>query len=211
MTLSSLPSNVVNSTGGPVEGAGEAVFLERLFTAVRERMGGDFERFTFVVHRRRHGELPGRPIQLDPGGPDRVLLLLADECEVFPVSEFRSYRAIFRAYGFPCGGASGIHGLPVSYQNAAGLAEPVPFENRGVSVFFSGCLNSSRVDLYRQFAPLPLLPKRNLPLRHLRELVRRGIARAGGPREFDTTFPGGIIRFTEAFGTGMASQWRMVS
>lgn len=204
--ISRATDNVVNSTGSPVEVTDDSIFLERLFDSLRQEMRGDFQRFTFVVHRRTHGELPGRTIRLDPGGPDRVLLLLADECEVFPVEDFRSYKAIFRAYGFSRGGATRVHSLPVSYLNAAGLAEPMPFQERSHSVFFSGCLNSSRVDIYRQFAPLPLLPRRNLPVRQVRELVRRVIARSGGARDFDSAFPGGCIRFTNAFGAGMAPE-----
>lgn len=203
MSLSNLPTNIVNSTGGAVEAAAESVFLQRLFSALEECMRDDFQRFTFVVHRRTHGELAGRPICLDPGGPNRVLILLADECEVFPTEEFRTYRAIFRSYGFPRGGESRVHCLPVAYQNAAGLAEPVPFQERKRSCFFSGYLNSSRVDFYKQFTRVPWLPAGNTPFRKVRELARRAIARSSGGTVFDDAFPGACIRFTEAFGKGM--------
>lgn len=197
------PLNVVNSTGERLDAQGETVFLSRLLDALHLRMGDDFKRFTFVVHRRAHGELPGRKIALDPGDDERILILLSDECEVFPVECFGSYRAIFRAYGAPPGGASRIHSFPIGYLNAAGLAEPVPFARRTCPVFFSGCLNSSRVDLYKQYANVPWLPKRNLPWRPLRELARRSISRFQQKRIFDDAYPGACIRFTAGFGQGL--------
>jgi len=200
---STFPENVVNSTGSPLSAGNESVFLKRFFDALHARMGPEFARFTFVVHWRAHGELPGREISLDPGGNDKVLILMADECEVFPLEGFRAYRAIFRAYGAPPGGTSRIHPFPVGYFNAAGSVEPVPFEQRTCPVFFSGCLNSSRVDLYKQFARIPWLPERNLPMRTLRELARRVISRFHPKRNFDDTYPGACIRFTAGFGQGL--------
>jgi len=197
------PPNVVNSRGESLSACGEEIFLIRIFNALQALMGPDFTRFTFVVHWRAHGELPGREITLGPGGDDKVLILLADECEVFPLERFRAYRAIFRAYGAPPGGSSRIHPFPVGYLNAVGSVVPVPFEQRTCPVFFSGCLNSNRVDLYKQFARIPWLPKRNLPTRTLRELARRAVSRFHPEKNFDEAYPGACIRFTAGFGQGL--------
>ena len=51
------------------------------------------------------------------------------------------------------------HAFPVGYHNAAGSAEPVDFDQRGISVFFSGYLNRNRLDLYKQFRPVWWLPR----------------------------------------------------
>lgn len=199
------PPNVVGSTGAPLEAHGETVFLGRIFQALAGRMGPDFHRLTFVVHRRSFGEFAGKPIQLDPGGPDRVLIVIADEREVFPCEEFRSYRAVFRAYGAPEGGASGVHVFPVGYLNAAGLAEPVEFGQRRISVFFSGYLNRNRLDLYKQFRPVWWLPKRNLSKnKYVREVARRAIEKLTKERSFPDAIPEGQIAFTEWFGKGLA-------
>ncbi len=198
-------SNVVDSTGAPLEAHGETVFLQRVFSALRERMGDDFGRFTFVVHRRVFGEFAGRSIRLDPGGPERVLIVLADECEVFPCEEFLFYRAVFRAYGAPEGGASQIHAFPVGYLNAAGRAESVDFERRRITAFFSGYLNRNRLDLYKQFRPVWWLGKRNLSKnRYVRELARRAIEKLTKERSFPGAVAGGHIAFTEWFGKGLA-------
>jgi hypothetical protein len=199
------PPNVVNSTGGAVHADGDRLFLTRLFDALAARMGGDFRRFTFVVHRWVFGELAGTRIPLDPGGPDRVLIVTSDEREVFPCEEFLSYRHIFRAYGSPGGGTSRIHSFPVEYFNAAGSAEPVPFDQRRISAFFSGYLNRNRLDVYKQFRPVWWLPKRNLPSnRYVREIGRRAIEKLTKERNFPDAIPGGRVAFTEWFGKGLA-------
>lgn len=199
------PTNVVGSLGAPLEAHGETLFLQRIFAALEARMRDDFRKLTFVVHRRVFGEFAGKPISLDPGGPDRVLIVIADEREVFPCEEFLSYRVVFRAYGAPEGGASRIHAFPVGYLNAAGLAEPVDFARRGITAFFSGYLNRNRLDLYKQFRPVWWLPKRNLSRNKcVREIARRGVEKLTKERSFPSAVPGGHIAFTEWFGKGLA-------
>jgi hypothetical protein len=201
---SPFPANVVNSLGAPLDAQGETVFLLRLFGALQERMLGDFQRFTFVVHRRVFGEFAGKPINLDPGGDDRVLIVIADEREAFPCEEFRSYRAVFRSYGAPKGGSSKIHPFPVGYLNAAGQAEPVQFEQRKHSVFFSGYLNRNRIDLYKQFRPVWWLPRKNLKSKYTKELARRAVEKLTTERSFPNAVPSGHVAFTEWFGKGLA-------
>jgi hypothetical protein len=203
---SAFPANVVNSTNGPIHSGGDSVFLIRQFDALRRRMGAEFERFTFVVHHWAFGQFAGTLIPLDPGGPNRVLVVVGDEKEVFPVEEFSSYRVIFRAYGNPAGGASRVHSFPAGYLDAAGEAEPVSFQERGNSVFFSGYLNRNRVDLYKQFRHVWWLPRRNLKTRHSRELARRIIEKFYPKRQFEGTLPGARIGFTKWFGKGLAPE-----
>lgn len=200
-----LPPNIVDSVGAPLEAHGETVFLQRIFAALQSKLGDDFRKLTFVVHRRVFGEFAGKPIHLDPGGPNRVLIVIADEREVFPCEEFLSYQAVFRAYGAPTGGNSKIHPFPVGYLNAAGNAEPIPFDHRKLSVFFSGYLNRNRLDLYKQFRPVWWLPKRNLPHnKYVREVARRAVEKLTKERDFPNAVPGGRIAFTEWFGKGLA-------
>jgi hypothetical protein len=200
------PANVVNSLGAPLDAQGETVFLQRVFNALLERMRDDFQRFTFVVHRRVFGEFAGKPIQVDAGGENRVLIVIADEREVFPCEEFLSYRAVFRSYGAPVGGSSRIHSFPVGYLNAAGGTEPVDFNQREYSVFFSGYLNRNRLDLYKQFRPVWWLPRKNLRSRYTKEIARRAVERLTSERSFPDAIPGGHIAFTEWFGKGLAPE-----
>ena len=203
---SPFPPNIVDSLGAPLEAHGETVFLQRIFAALQSKLGDDFERFTFVIHRRVFGEFAGKPIRLDPGGPNRVLIVIADEREVFPCEEFSSYQAVFRAYGAPAGGDSKIHPFPVGYLNAAGQAEPIDFEKRRNSVFFSGYLNRNRLDLYKQFRPVWWLPKRNLKNRYVKEIARRAVEKLTTERNFPDAIPDGHIAFTEWFGKGLAPE-----
>ncbi|MEK7950832.1 hypothetical protein [Luteolibacter soli] len=204
---SEFSGNIVDSTGAPLVAWGETVFLKRLFEELEAQLGDDFSRFTFVVHRRVFGEIAGSKINLDPGGPNRVLIVISDECEAFPCQEFQSYRVVFRAYGSPLGGDSRIHAFPVGYLNAAGLVEPVEFDQRQVTVFFSGYLNRNRLDVYKQFRPVWWLPKRNLSQnRYIREIARRAAERFTKERSFPDAIPGGHVAFTDWFGRGLAPE-----
>lgn len=195
--------NIVNSIGAPLDAQGETVFLQRVFDALAERMCSDFHRFTFVVHRWSYHEKKGANIELLPGDPTKVLIVLADEREVFPVEDFSSYRAIFRAYGDPPGGSSRVFPCPIGYLNAAGSTDARPFDQRAIDLFFSGYLNRNRIDLYKQFRPIPWLPKRNLIGRYPRELARRLVEKLCHERNFDDAFPASSISFTEWFGKGL--------
>lgn len=198
------PPNVVNGKGSRPQADNDSLFLGRLFDELRIRMREDFSRFTFVVHQWAFGQIRGNTaIPLDPGSAERVLILTADEREVFPVEAFSSYRAIFRAYGNPSETATGIHPFPVGYLNAAGGASPIPFDERPTSLFFSGYLNRNRVDVFKQFRPIAWLPRRNLRSRYTKELARRAVERFCPERSFDDAALGARIGFTEWFGKGL--------
>lgn len=203
MHIEKFPENVTNSTGGIFEGQNDSLFLRVVFDHLHEIMGDSFKDFTFVIHRRMFGEFAGSKINLDPGGDKRILIVIADEKEVFPVEEYLSYRAVFRAYGCPEFLAPNIHSFPVGYFNAAGSVESIPFDDRSTSVFFSGCLNSNRIELYRQFRPVRWLPGRIPKHRKLKELLRRAVSKTCDERNFDASIPGGRISFTEWFGKGL--------
>jgi hypothetical protein len=199
---STFPKNIVNSIGAPLDAQGETIFLQRFFGSLEERMRSDFHRFTFVVHRWSYHEKKGAHIELQPGDATKVLIVLADEREVFPAGDFSSYRAVFRAYGVPPGGVSRIFPFPIGYLNAAGSTDATPFDQRTINLFFSGYLNRNRIDLYKQFRPVWWLPKRNLPQhRYVREIARRAVEKLTKERVFPV--PNGRIAFTEWFGKGL--------
>lgn len=198
------PSNVVNSVGEPLLPETDTLFLARVFAHLAEKIPSEFERLTFVVHRRVFGEFAGKAIRLDPGGPDRILIVISDEREAFPYTEFLSYRLVFHAYGNPAGGTTRIHPFPVGYMEAAGLADTVPFDERTTSVFFSGYLNRNRIDLLKQFRKIWWLPRRNLPKnRYIREIARRAVEKLIPERSFDQVFHSSLLGFTEWFAKGL--------
>lgn len=196
-----LPPNVVDSLGQPPYVSGESLFLQRIFAELERELRDRFHEFTYVVHRWKFGERDERPISLDPGGPKRILILICDESGLFPLKRFPGYERVFRAYGEPSPGDS-WHPFPIGYFAATGTEEPVPFERRTHTVFFSGCLNRNRIDLYKQFNRLFWLPRRNLPNQHLQKLARRLVEKFCRKREFSGQIPGSIIQFTEWFGKG---------
>jgi len=198
-----LPANVVNSAGDPLNAEGESLFLGRLFEALQARMLDDFNKFTFVVHRWRYHERKGAVIDLRPGDDMSVLILLADEREVFPTEDFASYRVIFRSYGYPEDATKRVYPFPSGYLGAAGATDSVPFDERPTTLFFSGYLNRNRIDLYKQFRPVGWLPQQNLCSRYAKELARRAVERFCKERSFDGIWPGSKIAFTEWFGRGM--------
>jgi len=202
-TKKRFPTNVVGSVGGVFDGQGEETFLLRLFDCLREQMGEAFERFEFVVHRRVFGEFAGSKIDLLEGNDRRVLIVISDEKEAFPVEEFLSYRAVFRSYGCAEAVGSNVHSFPVGYFNAAGQASPVPFASRSTSAFFSGCLNRNRLALFRQFRPIPWLPDFNFKGKYAKELLYRVASKVCRERSFDDAIPGAQIGFTPWFGQGL--------
>lgn len=203
MTLD-FPVNVVNSTGGRPEVVGELVFLHRLFDALERRMGDDFNRITFVIHFRKFGEFKNTKIPLLRGGPDQVLILIADERNVFPVEDYPEFRVIFRAHGNPPGGVTRLHPFPIGYFNEVGSQTSVSFAERDVSVFFAGFMNRNRVDFYKQFQPLWWLGQKNIPGRYPRELARRILKRFPKSLDFDGFLPDAIVRFTGGFAKGLS-------
>ena len=196
--------NVVGSRGEPFEAHAETLFLSRIFGCLEKEMGARFKDFTFVVHRRKHFELAGFPIPLDQGGANRILIVISDEGEVFPVGQFSSYREIFRSYGARNPQRTNVHEFPVGYFQAAGEQLPIDFEKRETPVFFSGFLNGQRIDLFKQFRRVAWLPKKNLRGRKPQELARRLINRFHPEQNFDGAYPGSLIRFTDGFSKGMA-------
>lgn len=196
-----MPPNVVDSLGQPPHISGESVFLQRVFAELERELGDRFHKFTFVVHRWKFGERDERPISLDPGGLKRILILICDEKGLFPLQRFPGYERVFRAYGKPSPGDS-WHPFPIGYFESAGTEDPVPFERRTHTVFFSGYLNRNRIGLYKQFNRLFWLPRRNLLGRHLRELARRIVEKFCSKRDFSGQISGSIIQFTEWFGKG---------
>lgn len=197
------PPNVVGSRGEPFEAHAETLFLSRVFEHLRAEMGGRFEEFTFVVHRRKHFELAGYPIPLDQGCSGKILIVISDEGELFPVEEFSSYPLIFRAYGAQNPAKPTVHEFPVGYYEAAGHQEPVKFSEREISVFFSGFMNGQRVNLFKQFRRVFWLPRKNLGGRKPQELARRIINRFYKEKDFAEAYPGAYLRFTDGFAKGM--------
>jgi hypothetical protein len=203
MHQTTFPPNIVNSIGAALDAGGETVFLQRLFGALQKRMRSDFHRFTFVVHHWSYHEKKGAHIELLPGDAAKVLIVLADEREVFPTENFSSYRAVFRAYGDPPCDSSRIFPFPIGYLNAAGSTDSKSFDQRSRCLFFSGYLNRNRIDIYKQFRPIPWLPKRNLIGRYPRELARRLVEKLCPEKSFDDAFPASSVSFTEWFGKGL--------
>ncbi|WP_338684454.1 hypothetical protein [Haloferula helveola] len=193
----------MNGRGQPFDSEREGLFFSRLFAALERRMGEAFARTTFVIHRRAFGEFKGKPIPLGQGDDDKVLIVISDEREVFPVDDYLSYRAVFRAYGFHDLLAPNVHSFPVSYFNAAGEAEPVPFGERETSVFFSGYMNRNRVDLFKQFCQIGWLPRRNLKGKYPKEAIRRMVSKFYRQRSFNDVWADAKIGFTEWFAKGL--------
>lgn len=201
--MSPFPSNVCGSTGTPLQGQGEEAFLFNLFDCLKQEMGDRFDHFEFVVHRRAFGEFAGTDIKLMQGNERRVLIILSDEKEAFPVDEFLSYRAIFKSYGCPEHIDPKVHSFPVGYFNAAGRAYPVPFDQRATSVFFSGCLNRNRLELFRQFQGMPWLPNTRRWSRPMKEIACRIASKLHRKRDFNDALENGRVGFTEWFGKGL--------
>ena len=201
---SDFPKNVVNSTGEPLHVGHERIFLLRFFQALEKQMGEEFRRLTFVVHFWSFTERTSGKINLYKGDSNHILILIGDERNIFPVGDYFAYKMIFRAYGNPKGGDTRIHPFPIGYFNQSGVEEIKNFDERNISVFFSGYLNRNRIDLYKQFNRIWWLPIRNLTNCYTKEIARRLVERFYRERDFNDLISNSIIKFTEWFGKGLS-------
>jgi hypothetical protein len=200
-----LPTNVVAGNGSRPPIHGEEIFFSNLFRHLQDQMGESYEQWNFTLHYCQHGKSIEDSIGLYLApGKRNALLLLADEREHVPQKAIDGFDVVFRQYLNRSRRDERVYPFPVAYQNAAGLAELVPIEQRKTNLFFSGYLNRNRLDLYKQFKKVWWLPRKNLPAsRYVRELARRAVEKLCSPRDFSDQYPASIIRFTEWFGKGL--------
>lgn len=195
----SLPGNVQMAASAPLEGILEGLYWERAMIALMNEMGSDFQRYRFLFHLLKTGDQPDLARHATP---DTVLIVLADNTGTHFQQHFAGFKAVFKVH---LSGSSGnVHPVPLGYTRLHLADCETPVLERERNVFYSGNLNANRVDLYRALFTGGLPPKANFINRQVRRAMLYTIRKFKLRREFHEVFPSSHIRFTEAFGQGLA-------
>lgn len=193
------PANVTGSNRGPIPHLSCALSLKRTLAHLNDVLGEHCQQIDIQIH------VSGGPTQQEftPSERKTVLIVLADERELFDADRLPPGYIVFKSYSAKHQKGSRAHPFPVGYFDGVGRTPPVAFGQRSVNVFFSGFLNRNRVDLYKQFRPIPWLPKHNLKHRHTREFASRLVNHFCKERIFSDLYPASQIKFTEGFAQGL--------
>ncbi|MBC7980913.1 MAG: hypothetical protein H7Y36_10155 [Armatimonadetes bacterium] len=193
------PDNASGGNGGPIPDLSCGLFLSRCLHHLNSELASRNVTSNVEIH------VAGGATQpiFNPPKQKTALIVLADERELFNAYPLPQEYIVFKSYSEKHTADSREHPFPVGYFDAAGSAEPVPFSERSVNVFFSGFLNRNRVDIYKQFRRIPWLPTKNLVNQHAKEIARRLVDKLCPERTFHHAFPDSRISFTEGFAKGL--------
>jgi hypothetical protein len=167
----------------------EQKYLIGIFQELSTKMGDAFATFNFIIF---SGQSEAS-VQVTTD-PDRtVVLYLSDEQSNVPASLCSQVLAVFKCFLPGEGLAPNLYSLPLGCV-APPLADDVkPAEHRSYSIFFSGAMNAHRTRLFKTLSK-PWWSPIEIPVRLKR------------PRDleiFDNFIPGGYLRFTNGFRTGL--------
>ncbi|MBN1106653.1 MAG: hypothetical protein JXL84_24840 [Deltaproteobacteria bacterium] len=179
----------------------ESEFILRVFLSLREMMGHAFTTTDFIVFSSHNpDELPGS--LSSEKRRKRVLIFLSDETGGIPAHLSIHYSAVFKCYLPYDDGLDNIFSFPLGYVKGVPSAEYKPLKVRKYGLFFTGNLNSPRIELYKQLSILKFFP--SLLIRRLRrKSITRGILDRAIGLDFSHCFHNSFIRFTSSFKSGM--------
>jgi hypothetical protein len=193
-----LPPNVCMIGTSSFAGLVAGPFWLEVVQELREIMDSDFERFRFLFHVLKTGNVPDVS---EFASSDTVVISLADNSGDHFEEEYEGFKAVFKVH---LSGASGnVHPIPLGYTRMHLHGSEAPLSERNTDVFYSGNLNANRVDFFRSLYTGGLPPSGNVNSRLIRRGMLHAIRKLRLRRNFDTTFPNSYIRFTEAFASGL--------
>jgi hypothetical protein len=195
-------SNVVHAQpGSGWRATFEGGYLGRFFEVLEQKLGARFHRYQYLVA--HHNTLQGPPA-LPLKGNHTVLIWLSDEAASIPRHLSREYALILKSYWPLLHPLDNIHPFPLCVSNEVLGQSTVPYLQRSANVFFSGNLNSQRLDLFRQFSSLRKLPDCDITIPLLRKLYSRLIKLTTRERDFSGAWPDSKIAFTSGFRQGFS-------
>lgn len=182
----------------------EGTYLTDFFAELRAFDPLGFQKFRFLIINKntRHG-----PVVPPFSGKDVVLIWLSDEQSSIPDEDFSSrFKLVLKSYWPLESGVRNIMPFPLCGASEVLKTKPIEWSCRGTQVFFTGNLNANRVDFFRQFNILRNLPPWDLSFYWQRRAYWEMVARwpFSFRRDFSGIFSNSLIRFTQAFGSGMA-------
>jgi len=168
---------------------------------LQTQMGLDFHKLKFVFYQLSTKEIPQISIL---SSPNTVLFVLSDNSGMHYEEEFSGFLCVFKVHLNNNKGK--VHSIPLGYTRMHKSGSSIPTNERKTSVFYSGNLNSNRVDMYRSLLCPIAFPYENIKNRKCRKFTSHVIKRLKLKTNFDNTFPSSYIRFTEGFSKGLNAE-----
>jgi hypothetical protein len=177
----------------------QGLFLEAVFTHLRDELGERFADYTFHVVSAHDTDV--RPHSMQAEGDRNVLVWISNESAAVPSAIAPHYHAVFKTHLPADMPGTNIFAFNIGYVGTSFEGECKPMAERSVNVFFSGQLTFARLPLYSALHPIyrrapPFVFDLAMSLR------RRGLVRVV-PDDLSSVIPGSILRFTDFFMEGM--------
>ncbi len=177
----------------------EKKFYRNIFTSLKAEMGETFYDYEWWVFSQQNGKAVPACLQFEATKP-RVLIWTSDEHGDIPNHIVKHFHAVFKSFILHNNGHKNLFHFPVGYSDRVGVYPHKSLEERGISVYFNGNLNRSRVTLYKELSSWLRYAPSGLD-QNIVALLKRTVP--GALRlNFDEVFPGGLIGFYLGFMKG---------
>jgi len=137
----------------------ESEYLNEVGQALAAEMGSGFRGYRFVVWSMREGQTAPRslPDIFSAESKSTVLIIVSDEGGSVPTQLVGHYRAIFKCYLPRDHPTENIYSFPIGYAAGVPSFNLLPTHDRPINLFFSGCAQTSRSELWRALVGMATL------------------------------------------------------
>jgi hypothetical protein len=181
------------------------IHLENVLVKLEKILGEEYHRFRFLVYEHQmHLPIPDFKMY----GKDVILIMLSDENSTVPTELCDKFYAILKSYYPLENNTNNIIAFPIGYSNSASLTRFIPFENRTYDASYAGNFLGNRLDFYRQFNFLRLLPPFPIKNRLLRTYYYKILTKLKlyRPKMYHNTYGNSICYWSGGFAKGLARE-----
>ncbi len=175
----------------------ETEYLLGIFSKFLELEPGLFNNYDFFVFSSRNREI--QPASLKVEKTNKILIYLSDGNPDIPSHLAEHYHLVFKHHlPYHPKAKTRVFPLPLGYVKGY-KPIPIDFLKRDINVFFSGQINTNRIDFYKQFSNLNFLP--NV---FIRNSMYHKFLKSFFKMEFIEKKNGYYINFTRQFKAGLS-------
>lgn len=170
----------------------EYPYYSKIILNIKELLKDNFEIYDFLIYSKIAQKVLVDDSEYIPSNKQDNLILfyISDETGHIPLEFAKKCKIVFKVL-IKENSIDNIHYFPLGYANGDELPI-IPIQNRKYNVFFMGQLGRNRMSLFKTFSHTNWIPTDILLL--LKQLL---------PKDFSSTFPKSIIKFTTGFGSGL--------
>jgi hypothetical protein len=174
----------------------ECVYLGNIFLHLKELLGKDFYNYQFIYYASNGASNPPKPLVLTDPRP-KILIWSGDETSIAPAYMAKYFKVIFKTFLNGDKNLNSYYHFPMGYTKNVLDLEVIPILDRSNNVFFSGNLNSNRIDLYKSMLGINFLDNRVI------EKLKKSRLNSFLPVSFNTKYKNSYIGFTSGFAKGL--------